>query len=98
MELAMMTQPEACKNQKSGDKNKKLRDEIENHAGEHDLSLGYGRFGWTDAQYEEGHCDCKDAIDHRFQTGFGYMEFRAFGQSAHTQSLGYPDSQISISP
>jgi hypothetical protein len=70
MELTMMTQPEARKNQKSGDKNKELWYEIENQGGQNGLSLGYCRSGRINAQYEEGHCNRKDTIDHCLHPGF----------------------------
>jgi hypothetical protein len=70
MELAVMIQPETCKNQKSDYKNKDFRDEIENLAGKHLLSPGDFWFWGINPKYENSHCNRKDAIDHSLQSVF----------------------------
>ena len=70
MELAVMIQPETCKNQKSDNKNKDFRDKTENLAGKHVMSLGYIWFWGINPKYENSHRTRKDAIDHSFQSVF----------------------------
>jgi hypothetical protein len=70
MELAVMIQPESCENQKSENKYKDFRQEIENLARKDYLSLGYLRFWGINTKHEDSHRDGKDTIDHGFQPVF----------------------------
>jgi hypothetical protein len=67
MELAMMTQPEASKNEKGGNRDKDLRNKAKNLTRKQGLSLGDYKSGWIKTQGEEGRCDRTDPANHRLQ-------------------------------